>query len=106
MLMYFARFPWRLLVGLLVLGSACVFTGACEVTETELCSTGLRCPANTMCTADGTGCRYSDCGDGIVQEQEMEECDDGNRSDGDGCSKDCTLESGSSQEPGEEYDDD
>ncbi|HFE44065.1 MAG TPA: DUF4215 domain-containing protein, partial [Nannocystis exedens] len=31
-----------------------------------------------------------ECGDGIVSGDE--ECDDGNKKDGDGCSSDCTVE--------------
>lgn len=34
------------------------------------------------------------CGNGVVEEDLHEECDDGNRESGDGCTEDCTLEPG------------
>lgn len=34
------------------------------------------------------------CGDGVVDEDEGEECDDGGREDGDGCSRACRIERG------------
>jgi len=34
------------------------------------------------------------CGDGIYNQEYGEECDDGNNSDGDGCSSSCTIETG------------
>jgi cysteine-rich repeat protein len=42
------------------------------------------------CTIDDGGCTPFDCGDGILSPGE--ECDDGNNTDGDGCSSDCTIE--------------
>jgi cysteine-rich repeat protein len=49
------------------------------------------------------------CGDRILQTGEGEECDDGNRTSGDGCSATCQLETGCGNgvvDPGEECDDD
>ncbi len=40
-------------------------------------------------TDSSTGPDPADCGDGVVQDGEV--CDDGNRSDGDGCLGDCTA---------------
>jgi len=34
----------------------------------------------------------SACGDGVVQTQDGEQCDDGNRLDHDGCSSTCAIE--------------
>jgi len=44
----------------------------------------------TDCTFDTSGCGGGSCGDGAVDG--TEECDDGNRDPGDGCSADCRLE--------------
>jgi cysteine-rich repeat protein len=41
-----------------------------------------------------TNCSFARCGDGIVDGLQGEECDDGNRVNGDGCSSDCKRESG------------
>jgi len=52
------------------------------LTEGELCTVGVcGCPAE--------GCQFN-CGDG--SEDALEECDDGNNIDGDGCSSLCTVE--------------
>ena len=53
------------------------------------------CPPTLSCFDTGGGCTCSIttppvCGDGILQG--AEECDDGNTSDGDGCSADCLIE--------------
>jgi len=61
----------------------------------EQCDKGA---ANTNSGAYGsctTECTYGPrCGDGIVQAAAGENCDDGNRLNGDGCSAACTKESG------------
>ncbi len=49
------------------------------------------------CTTDentGTSKCESTCGDGIVDKDTGEACDDGNTNDGDGCSSQCTLDPG------------
>ena len=43
------------------------------------------------CAIDFSGCFFNACGDGSLGGSE--ECDDGNREDGDGCSRRCRLES-------------
>jgi cysteine-rich repeat protein len=51
--------------------------------------------ATTACLTSCSGCFETDlpsCGDGKVEAGE--ECDDGNRDDGDGCSSQCLLEAG------------
>ena len=51
----------------------------------------LACNPNCM-AFDTSNCVDAICGDGIVGPGE--ECDDGNFSDGDGCSSNCTVEPG------------
>jgi cysteine-rich repeat protein len=51
------------------------------------CATGITCPSGTKCAAVQPICLINDCGDGIVQDTEV--CDDGNITNGDGCSADC-----------------
>ncbi|MGE0520715.1 MAG: PQQ-dependent sugar dehydrogenase [Candidatus Binatia bacterium] len=51
----------------------------------------LGCGAATPVPSPTPG-HLPECGDGAVQQ--LEECDDGNRLDGDGCSADCALEPG------------
>ena len=63
-------------------------------TETEGCEYGLT--SCTVCAADCTNAagltRY--CGDGVVEADEGEACDDGNTDAGDGCSAVCAVEDG------------
>jgi cysteine-rich repeat protein len=55
------------------------------------CST---CPA-TCAKAVTVKCEYSGiCGDGFRRHSSIEECDDGNMEDGDGCSSSCKIEKG------------
>lgn len=56
---------------------------ACIEDRTTRCDTGLRCPPGFACTADGSACTDSLCGNGIRDEGEL--CDDGNLRAGDGC---------------------
>jgi len=77
--------------------SACTATvcGDGNVEGAEMCEPDLdegctsQCQFAPNCGADGA-CT-SECGDGLVL---GEECDDGNRTDGDGCSAECTTEAG------------
>lgn len=54
----------------------------------EACDDGLANIDTGMCT---TTCTVAACGDGFVQDG-VEECDDMNTDDGDGCAADCTTE--------------
>ncbi|MGB0757082.1 MAG: SdrD B-like domain-containing protein [Patescibacteria group bacterium] len=71
--------------------------------EMEQCDDGVN--NGIACTPDyGSSCSYCSvtcepivvdgpyCGDGILDDTEGEQCDDGNNEDGDGCSAQCTIE--------------
>lgn len=64
---------------------------SCAKSKTTGCGFGLICPEGTVCSSDGASCiaPSSQCGDGIVQAEAGEQCDDGNSVGGDGCSADC-----------------
>lgn len=74
-------------VAVVLLNGSCFFD-----TKTTVCGTsGLRCPSGWVCSADQDACiEVGTCGDRVVNGGEV--CDDGNRSDGDGCSADCTSD--------------
>jgi cysteine-rich repeat protein len=82
--------------------------GDAVVDPREFCDVPT-CPDGTLCTSsydcgierclprDGQGycsatCAVEGCGDGTVQPQYGEECDDGNVAGGDGCSSACRME--------------
>jgi cysteine-rich repeat protein len=76
---------WYAFVASLLLG---VGLGACFEPATVICRTGLVCPPDSQCSVDGASCTSNDgCGNGRVDTGET--CDDGNQTDGDGCSADC-----------------
>jgi len=80
---------------------------ACASNNVSECSTGVLCPAGTHCAAAQHIC-ISDtnrCGDAVTDADE--ECDDGNNLDGDGCSRQCTIEvcGNHRMDPGEKCDD-
>jgi cysteine-rich repeat protein len=67
-------------------------SGACTLsTETQFCErTGRRCGPGWVCTADQSACTPAGgCGDGVINADKGEVCDDGNIFSGDGCSSDC-----------------
>jgi cysteine-rich repeat protein len=74
------RFTYSLLLSIAL--AACA--GQPDATE---CKTGITCPEGTKCAAAQDVCINNDCGDGIVQSNEL--CDDGNILDGDGCAANC-----------------
>jgi len=88
--------PFQPSSALLALGacaalSLAVSTFSCDVdSDTEECSSGLRCPPGLVCTLAGDGCTATSCGDGIVDPDE--ECDDMNAINGDGCNAFCVVE--------------
>ena len=63
----------------------------CPRPATETCDDGLRCPLGTMCIAvnEKPACVDESCGDGFVDSEAGEQCDDGNHVSGDGCRSDC-----------------
>jgi cysteine-rich repeat protein len=65
-----------------------VLLGACFEPATVTCNTGLICPPGTICSNDGASCTEpGGCGNNVIDPGEA--CDDGNQTDGDGCSANC-----------------
>lgn len=71
--------------------SACA-TATCQINMCQITPVAqfTQCGATTSC--DGSGNCVAQCGDGLIDASEQ--CDDGNFSNGDGCSSSCTVESG------------
>src|SRR6185312_10280764 len=69
------------------------------------CATGIVCPAPLQCAAVQPVCIETNCGNGHTDVGE--DCDDGNITDGDGCSHDCRQEACGNHrlDPGEQCDD-
>ena len=57
------------------------------------CDDGAECTTPDVCVAGQCQGNANICGDGTVQGACGEQCDDGNTTDGDGCSSTCQLES-------------
>lgn len=66
-------------------------TGSCLFgTATNLCDSGRRCDPGQTCAVHQDVCiDIGGCGDGVVNPDKGEVCDDGNIISGDGCSTDC-----------------
>lgn len=64
-------------------------TGCFEPSSTA-CKSGIVCPAGSRCSADGTTCTRTACGNGTVEGDEK--CDDGNVASNDGCRADCASD--------------
>ncbi|WP_096058865.1 DUF4215 domain-containing protein [Haliangium ochraceum] len=58
-------------------------------TQATDCPTGVTCAPGWECAAAQAACILDGCGNGRVQYERGEVCDDGNILDGDGCSADC-----------------
>src|SRR5205085_699240 len=58
------------------------------------CTDGDECTINDQCVAGVCGVDPVHCGDGVLQDNCGEECDDGNSADVDGCSSACVAEPG------------
>lgn len=71
---------------LLALGGA----AGCKKPTAEACPTGIFCPAGWHCAARAPQCIQGLCGND--HKDPGEACDDGNITDGDGCSADCTSD--------------
>lgn len=65
--------------------SACVF----DNTATQACADGFRCPTGMRCALNQDICIVGSCGDGVIDRNVGEVCDDGNVRPGDGCASDC-----------------
>jgi hypothetical protein len=63
--------------------------GACVGMDSFECAKDYWCPKGTKCSADGKHCLGSDCGDGLVQKEEL--CDPGPAEETATCNRDCTL---------------
>jgi cysteine-rich repeat protein len=64
---------------------SCFFSSA-----TNVCESGLRCAPGLVCSVAQDACiEIGGCGDGVVNSDKGEVCDDGNTRSGDGCSADC-----------------
>src|SRR3990167_8014597 len=90
----------------------CTFVGAIVATagcasepKAIECATGIICPEGTQCAAVQKICLLSSCGNGLIDSGEA--CDDGNITEGDGCSASCRNEACGNgvQDPGETCDD-
>jgi cysteine-rich repeat protein len=81
--------------------------GACAQEPASIVcpTTGITCPAGTICAAAQPVCLVSSCGNGVTDAGEQ--CDDGNIHEGDGCSPNCKREEcgNNIQDPGEVCDD-
>lgn len=63
----------------------------CEITN-NLCDDGIACTVADECVAGVCVGNPITCGDGIVETECGEQCDDGNQVNGDGCDAHCRLE--------------
>lgn len=80
-------------LSMVLLSAAVAYTSACigDKTGTVYCGDSLRCPTGSSCAANQLVCISDSCGNGVVEVEANEVCDDGNISDGDGCSGDCRV---------------
>src|SRR5437868_6824776 len=87
-LMHLLR-PWTMLCTAVL---AVVLAGCPGPQATECEKTGILCPEGTHCAGVQAICIKNDktCGDG--KQDPDEECDDGNVTNGDGCSQFCKKE--------------
>jgi cysteine-rich repeat protein len=72
-----------------------LLSGSCFFdTRTNLCeASGRRCAPGQVCAVDQDVCiPIGGCGDGVVNRDRGEVCDDGNIRNGDGCSSDCSTD--------------
>ena len=62
-------------------------------------STGLRVRTDPRSICLAEKCVQSTCGDGFIDVEAGEQCEDGNRENNDGCSSDCRVEAGGGGDP-------
>ncbi len=84
--MYSIRIAMIIAIAMAAASNSCFFGS-----KTTLCETsGRRCEPGQTCAAKQDACiTIGGCGDGIIDAEKGEICDDGNILDGDGCSADC-----------------
>jgi cysteine-rich repeat protein len=81
------------LIGMIAASMTILGAMSCELTDTTVCPSGRRCPPGMQCAAAQDVCISTGCGDGILDLEAGELCDDGNIIDGDGCNRYCRLSS-------------
>ena len=79
---------WWVAAGLFVVSVTAIAVSCAGDPNAVQCATGIFCPSGTECAAVQHVCIINKCGNGIKDPGEI--CDDGNITDGDGCSHDCT----------------
>jgi cysteine-rich repeat protein len=77
---------------LVFIGVVALMTAACTTWEPARCPSGRLCPPDTTCAAAQDTCITTACGDGFLDTQVNEQCDDGNIIRGDGCDHRCAVE--------------
>jgi cysteine-rich repeat protein len=87
--LYFIATLWGVALVLwgALLSQGCVF----DSPRTVHCGGDLYCPQGSSCAAKQSVCISNGCGDGVLNRGAGEVCDDGNITDGDGCSGDCRI---------------
>lgn len=89
------HYPGTWMIASIAMVMAIATSGSCFFgTATNLCEAyGRRCSPGQVCAANQDICiNIGGCGDGIISPDKGEICDDGNITDGDGCSPDCTSD--------------
>ncbi|GAB4561388.1 MAG: hypothetical protein Tsb0020_08840 [Haliangiales bacterium] len=72
----------------LALLATIALAAGCAEPQSDTCDDGLRCPMGTFCVGLDL-CAVDGCGDGFLDPDAGELCDDGNNFSGDGCRADC-----------------
>jgi cysteine-rich repeat protein len=67
--------------------TAAFAAGCIREPEAKNCPSGIYCPAGAECAPREAVCIFDGCGNGVLQSGEI--CDDGDKTDGNGCSADC-----------------
>jgi cysteine-rich repeat protein len=78
------------LLGLAVGCAMLAAIGCASQPASRVCANGIVCPDGTTCAAVQAVCIVGNCGNGLVDPGEQ--CDDGNITEGDGCSANCRIE--------------
>jgi cysteine-rich repeat protein len=76
----------RAVLGLTLAAFAAV---GCQKAESVTCPSGRICPKGYTCTPNDDVCIFGPCGNGIVEPDQGENCDDGNKNNEDHCTNNC-----------------